>query len=277
MSKRNDGFHKLADFLSDYWPELLDIIPIILWSIWGGLFWELSSVWRWLMPFFSVTIMIVSRVFIFRKNKSIIAFEQRVEVQGRKIQEQESSLEKFGQENTALFNYVLYILSKNIGLTDTDRISVFKKTKDSFQTIGRYSLNPNYCEIHRSFIPISEGFIGKALVNGECVKILPEVSKKKSKKEKHYKEWVMGNCNIANNVLESIRMKSRFYYCKALTNPTGMERTSVIVVESTNAQRFTSDEIAEKLKPEEDKIQAFVEKCRFAPIVNMQIAKEEGF
>ena len=74
-----------------------------------------------------------------------------------------------------------------------------------------------------------------------------------------------------------MRMKSRFYFCKALTNPTGMERTSVIVIESTNAQRFNRDEIAQKIKPEEDKIQAFVEKCRFSPVKDIKIAKEEGF
>ncbi len=85
------------------------------------------------------------------------------------------------------------------------------------------------------------------------------------------------NCSISDEVIDAMRMKSRFYYCKALTDPIGQERTSVIVIESITPQRFTRDEIAQKISPEEDKIQAFVEKCRFAPIKDIKMAKKEGF
>lgn len=275
MSTKNDGFHKIADFLSDYWAEMLNIVPVVLFSIWGVLYPTLKQFWIYFYPIISVVIMVICAVAIFRKNKSITACEIKIEEQGRRIQEQEMALEKFGQENAALFNYVLYILSKNIGLEDTDRISVYKKVRESFQTIGRYSLNPDYKDVHRNTIPTSEGFIGKALINGECLISFPETYKKR--KHKQYVDWVIDNCNTTEAIINACKMKSCFYYCKALTNSTGMERTSVIVIESTKPNRFTKEEIEAKIFPEEAKIQAFVEKCRFAPIKDIQKAKEEGF
>lgn len=276
MGVKDDGFHKIADFMSDSWPEMLNILPALLLALWGGLITQLPEWLKWVIPAVATVIMVVSYIFIFKKNKSLTKCEATIEEQGRKIQAQESSLEKFGQENAALFNYVLYILSKNIGLKDTDRISVYKKSREKFVTIGRYSLNPNYSDIRRSSIPTSEGFIGKALVNGECLVVGIEEPYKK-KKDSPYNEKIKSCCNITDDVLEAIRMKSRFYYCKALTDQTGMERTSVIVIESTNANRFTREEITAKIRPEEDKIQAFVEKCRFSPVKDIEIAKKEGF
>ena len=106
MNSKNDGFHKVADFMSDYWPEMLNTLPPILLAIWGGLLSQLPLTFKFVLPGLAIIIMIICYIFIFRKNKSIVECESKIEDHGRKIQEQELSLEKFGQENAALFNPV---------------------------------------------------------------------------------------------------------------------------------------------------------------------------
>ena len=118
--------------------------------------------------------------------------------------------------------------------------------------------------------------MAKALTEEELlVDNLPEYTKPKHKKA--YYDAVKERCDMEESVLDDITMKSRFYYCKALTDPTGMERKAIIVIESTKPQRFGQQQISDLIKTEELRIQAFVEKCRFVPIVSTELAKEKGF
>ena len=93
-----------------------------------------------------------------------------------------------------------------------------------------------------------------------------------------YKDDVAKRCDISHNTLDGLRMKSRFYYCKAVADYTGMNRKAVIVFESTKENRFdTKEEISNLIKKEEKRIQTFVEKCRFRPEGNIEIANSKGF
>jgi hypothetical protein len=268
--------YRIADFLNDYGWEVFSTLPTIALAFWGAYYSSIQQVWlRWALFCIIASFTIVCTIAVCKKKGSYTKICSELNEKGLKIQELENSVERFGQENTALFNNFLYLFAKSIGLKNEDRITVYKNSQDSFVTIGRYSPNPKYQSFHRKSIPITEGFIAKALEREEVfIDSLPECSK--PKQIKNYHSAVSCLCDITEDALSSLNMKSRTYYCKALTDPTGMNRKAIVVIESTKPQRFTQQTISEQIKTEEMRIQAFVEKCRFLP-VDTSLANSKGF
>ena len=168
------------------------------------------------------------------------------------------------------------MFSKSINIANNDRITVYKVSGNKFITIGRYSPNPSYNDFRRLEIPKNEGFIAKALSEGEIlIKDLPDPKKRNGQQ---YKKEITNKCDISHNTLDGLRMKSRFYYCKAVADYSDRNRKAVIVFESTKENRFaTKEEISSLIEKEEKRIQTFVENCRFIPESNIEEAIKKGF
>lgn len=284
MKKDKDIPHRLADFYTDYKFEILDTVVMAAFSLWGIFHTSIEcSVLRWVL--FGVIFLsaVYSKIKHYNKQTTIREKEQEIQKlkkdindKGAKIQEYENTIETIGKDNTALFNAFLHLFSESINIENNDRITVYKVSGDKFITIGRYSPNPKYNDFNRLEIPINEGFIAKALCDGDF--FVKGLINRTGKNGNKYKDDVAKRCDISHNTLDELRMKSRFYYCKAVADYTGMNRKAVIVFESTKENRFTTkEEISSLIEKEEKRIQTFVEKCRFIPEGNIEIANSKGF
>lgn len=285
MSAKDNWLHRVADFFSDYGSETLSVLSSIFLAIDGVLFsldtnlkfcWMPIRTFAWIFMCISGALCVFAHIRTVKKSKSMLVYEKLLDEKSAKIQLLESTIEKYGEENYSLFKYVLISLSKSLNFNGTDRVSIYKKQKGTFQIMGRYSINPEFDKINRRYYPDNEGFIAQALRNGEFfVDGLPEF--RDGNKEEYYKK-VMKLCSIEKDVLRSINMKSRNVYCKALTYAAGAERKAIIVFESTQVGKFTPVKINAALTTEEVKLVAFVEKLKFKlPDSDTALASKEGF
>lgn len=145
----------------------------------------------------------------------------------REIEHKNISLTTFLQTTPervikSIFNYL------DFGYTE--RISVYRYEDSHFIRIGRYSKNAEYKKSGRERYPFDEGFIGLAWQQGEYFKDeLPDPNRKL----KGYINEVQGICNIEEETIINMRMKSRSYFCINLDDLSG-DPIAVIVFESTN-------------------------------------------
>jgi len=123
------------------------------------------------------------------------------------------------------------IFYKSFNLGNEDRVTVYRvKDNEFFIPVGRFSDNPNYKKSGRSKYPIDTGFIGKCWIEEEVIiRNLPNYHKNQEK----YIEHVKKKCDIDENVIKGLKMKSRSFYCKRLTF-NGDEPIAVVVIESVN-------------------------------------------
>jgi hypothetical protein len=130
----------------------------------------------------------------------------------------------------SLFDYL------NFGYSE--RITIYRFDEHCFVPVGRYAKNVEFKKNGRAQYPKGEGFINTAWVNGESmVRDLPDpISARKG-----YIRAVQDQCNIDEETLKNMTMKSRIYYCKNLLNING-EPIAVIVIESINPELPTDIE-----------------------------------
>ena len=277
----NNFFHKLGDLFENYGPELglaVTSSAIAIDSILLGI--DIDKTWivvmLWCILFISIGGGFYCEYLVYKKSKKLTLLQERLNKQSETIQIQEETIEKIESVNYKLFQYVLISLYTKLQLDGNDRISVYKKKQDRFVIMSRYSINPSLATINRKHYPISEGFIGMALQDGECyITELPEC--KQNRKEVYYKA-VLDKCTIEKDTLRGISMKSRSYYCKALTDPARTERRSIIVFESLTPNKLNRLDILEALQSEEHKIVAFVDNVKLRiPDIDTRIAQENGF
>lgn len=275
MSKK-DIFHTIADYLSDYIWESLSTIPPIGYLFISIYYNTMSNICLVLCIIASILLSICCSIFLIKKNKSITSFEKEINDKSAKIQEYESTIEKYGNESYDLFRYSISLLFKDFKLDDRSRISVYKKSNNRFVIMGRFSTNPELDRINRKDYPLEEGFIGKAYREGVFfIDNLPVF--KEGVKQKYY-DAVTKLCDINKDVLKTISMKSRTYYCKALTDFRAVDRKAVIVIESLDEKKFSKDNIQKALGEEEERLKYFIENFKFGiPESCIEKAKKEGF
>lgn len=280
MNDRN-LFHKIGDFFTDYGLEfgrfctttLIAVVSILL-GIDFNKDWVIPALWVILIIVIAISFVIEYKVF--KKSRKISQLEKDIEKQSSKVQLLEATIEKIECVNYDLFQYVLISLYNKLGFDGQDRISIYKKEKDRFVIMSRYSINPKLGAINRKHYPIYEGFIGQALQQGEYfVDNLPNTTT--GNREKYYNA-IMAKCDIDKEILRSITMKSRSFYCKALTDSTGRERNAIIVFESLAPRKLVQDDIMEAISTEERKLVAFVENVNLRiPETDTKFAQENGF
>lgn len=282
MGRKDDKIHKIADFLSDHGWECLNIVPPIIYAICGilGNNWSILGI---ILFSSGIILNIVCILKLLKKSKSIISLENTIEKKdieisekSQKIQEQELTIEKIGEENYSLFMYMLSLIFKKLELNDKCRISIYKVVSDKFVIMGRYSSNPDLIKIYRKDYPISEGFIGNAYRSGYF--FTDSLNEHRDGCKEKYYQQVMNLCNISKETLKNISMKSRTYYCKALMDPYSHIRKAILVIEGLDEKQFTKQSIDSKLHEEEERLKYFVEKLKYVlPEINTENARKEGF
>lgn len=282
MEQSLSWLQKAANFLTYNIWEMINIISGVLYAL-SGVCFEFSDkqflkisvgIIGWVLLSIAFVLSVISCIKLSNKNKQIGELDMAVNDSAEKIQLLEATLEKYGEDNYSLFQYVLACIFKSLSLNGADRISLYKKDKENLILMGRYSIYPDYNNVKKRVYPVSEGYIGKAMKDGSFfIDDIPEFID--GKREEYY-SFVCNSCNIPKDTVRNLSMKSRTYYCKALTNSMETERTAVIVFESIEANRFTEEQIRNVLEPEEKKLTAFIEKLRFK-IPDTDFATNKGF
>ena len=189
---KKDTLHKYVDLYTDYKPDFWDVLATISLTVWGVLQID-NCYFKWILFLVIVVCLFISKKGVLKKQKRISKKEDEIQKlkkdiddKGAKIQEYENTIETIGKDNTALFNAFLHLFSESINIKNNDRITVYKVSGGKFITIGRYSPNPKYNDFSRLEIPINEGFIAKALCEGDFfVKGLINIKGKNDNKYKH--------------------------------------------------------------------------------------------
>lgn len=223
---------------------------------------------------------IINIIFYFKqskKTKSLSDLNLVNQTQAETIQKLENQIQGIHKNYSEVFNEHLAYLFFKLKLSDSDRISMYKYKDDKFFIIGRYSTNPKLKQIHRKFYNSNEGLISKAWSLGEYFinTGVPEYGKKPRTQQQVY-SFFNNIAPISKETFEKITMKSKTLYLKSFMNAKGIERASIIVIESEKHKAFEQIDIDKILIEEEQKLISFVDKINwnFPDIVN---AENTGF
>jgi hypothetical protein len=108
------------------------------------------------------------------------------------------------------------------------RVSLYKHEGNSFKLLGRYSNNPIYNKAGREEYPDNEGFIAKGWENEHYqISGIPKWSGNGRK----YSTFVKANCDIADNTLRTLPMKSCSFYIHRFNNDNAQNPHGIIVLE----------------------------------------------
>jgi hypothetical protein len=175
-----------------------------------------------------------------------------------KLKEAQDRLEMAHIEYSKLFRLQLYSMAQRLGLSHTERISVYEYSAqyNVCRFRARYSSHTEYTRQGRYDIPAGEGCIGKALNYGECVlQGLPD-------KAKHPLTYLkeQNKLAISKETLQFLNMPTRSYAAYAINNQAGIDKVGVVVFESTE-EYFSIDEanLKKALADEERHIRLFLE------------------
>lgn len=120
------------------------------------------------------------------------------------------------------------------------RVSLYKHSGQNFKLLGRYSQNPEYQKKGIEIYPDNEGFIAKGWCN-KTYKIdsIPQWDHKGSK----YKSFIKKTCNISDNRINKINMKSRAYYVYRLDSFDSQAHHGVAVFETIDPEPIDTESI----------------------------------
>lgn len=111
---------------------------------------------------------------------------------------------------------------------DHARASLYAHVDGQFVLAGRFTEHPLYIKPNRQRFPADQGCIGKAWLDGGDFAI--SLGEDTAKAGEEYLRIISESCNIGESEIHAIRMKSRFYYARAVTHD--RIRIGVVVYES---------------------------------------------
>lgn len=218
------------EWFADNWPVIANTL--------GGILTGLAAVWvsapgfdvskipvatRWLLAV-GILLILVGVLFQIRKSNILSSLRH----QNEELNDFAEGLERGYPE---LMRFVLGSLFKGqLKLTHTERISIYRYDGNAFRIVGRFSQNPEYDQYGRALYPADQGCIAAAWREDKClVQDVPDPTKNMMK----YKEFMESRWGIPGNVVENMRMKSRFYAAFSLTSSLQQRPIGVVVIEST--------------------------------------------
>lgn len=124
------------------------------------------------------------------------------------------------------------------------RVSVYKHTENEFMLLGRYSKNPAYNTRGRETYTDSEGFINIGWQEGkfEIYDIPVWVGN-----GREYKNFIRKFCDITENSLKQIKMKSCSFYIRRMENEDARNPIGIIVFEQIQGSKINTEQIEAKI------------------------------
>lgn len=174
------------------------------------------------------------------------------------LQEAQNQVGEIGSVIRHVFDGLLYNFGKRLDLKQDDqvRISIYvhDQSRRRFVPCGRYSPNPNLTKPGRTHYPDDEGCIGKGWNHGWHFD--NDIPAEKQERRRYEKD----SYGLPRTVAESIKMQSRLYAVKRITN--GEEALAVVVVEALTTDRFEQIALQDALDEHNDTIAGMVKRLR---------------
>lgn len=211
--------------MGDHWPQLaitlgsvgFAAVGVLLTPPDGGFSWLVSSV-PGLVFLCAAALTLVGSIVVWKRASGLLSLRRRVA-------ELETIVERAERDYYDQFAVELSVILKNVlGYGDTERVSVYRHRGGAFQVIGRYSDNPEFKRRGRTICPDDEGIIGRAWWEESATASLPDPD---TKPDLYYRvlenEW-----NVDKTMAEEFTMKSRNYVARALYEPKGVARVTIL-------------------------------------------------
>lgn len=266
----------------EYGPTILVAIAGLGWTL--GRTWILESpvdetlrhcIARWAAGIFLSLAGLIGAVLAYRRSGSI-----------KRIKEEKADLE---DEIESLQNTILRLTASakdawrvrlanilfNLELDDTFRISLYRYSAETrtFNMIGRYSRITKYAQVGRGIYPAEVGCIGEAWDSPNLEAIaddLPEADD----------EYIAVSCerwNFDEETVKGLAMKSRSVYAFTIMDALNMDRTAVVVFESTEPNAANADTLRDAVHGiHRQQILADLESLKFIE-PSPELAKDAGF
>lgn len=188
------------------------------------------------------------------------SMQEAYRLTSEKLKELEGENEKMRADYEDLVNDQLGLIFHKMGLSTTERITVYKHDAENeqFLVLGRYSADPEYSKRSRPFYPDSQGFIMQGWRSDEFISSdLPDPTLKKGKT---YYDAVNRISSIPKPVVKQIRMKSRCFYVRRIHNPAGHIPIAVIVIESLGPKTLDTRKMRDWFEEEVSRLISFVQR-----------------
>ncbi len=223
------------DFIRDYWSQFLTGLSTL-----GLTIGSLGFSWRtqpppfppWRQAMGSVDVMVGgSNIYYFRKrdckkSQRISLLNAEAATLRSSLQRLQSLEEDVQQKYNDLCSLHLSGIMSRMGLSDNDRVSIYKHNGTSFYRIGRHSNHPGHARPGRSIYPDNQGCMGEALREGVSYdENLP--AKAAAYDLRLFQKWA-----IPKDTTDLLTMRSRSIAAFALHRPIGGRRFAIIVFES---------------------------------------------
>lgn len=253
---RNYIFKYLSEFLTVFGAIGLTLIDIMSESeeiFIGNKTWTDS--WGFLLLFFFI-ILISAIVVSANRNKHNLSLQDQVKLNKHLIRE----IELYKKEYYNLCSINILYLFKDFFTSGSERISIYKHQGSHFTLLGRYAKNPSNNSQTTYEYNDNEGLIGKAWNEGE---LILNNAPKWVKNGREYKKFMKNNCNISNERLGAIRMKSQSYYIRTLNdNSTSENPDGIIVFESISPSKVNKEECQKLITDNEQAVLSLLQNMK---------------
>jgi hypothetical protein len=145
--------------------------------------------------------------------------------------------------------------------SNTDRITLYHHDNDGefFIPVERFSYNTRYTKKGRSTYPDDEGCIAKAWQHGEYFENdLPLFENN----PQQYVERQHKQHGLDKDVAQGLTMKSRLYYGWQIRSVNGNQPLAVIIVESTEPDRWTENELSVFFRKRKRELCEFIDRFK---------------
>ena len=181
--------------------------------------------------------------------------ELQLDLSKRNLEVAEQKIELYELNIKSLVNGFIYTISKDLGLTNEDRITIYSHSATKgFIIFGRHSFNMTYNEKHRVSFSDSEGVISKAWNVGHHfdnqIPAPSDLNKYTSYQLEHYK--------IPKMVSRNMKMKSLMIFGWSVINHNSQAPIAVIVVESTIQNKFSEKQLLDYFEEKRKLIKQFI-------------------
>lgn len=144
--------------------------------------------------------------------------------------------------NTDKVKVWLKSVCQKMGLSTSDRITIYYEYGGNFYLLARHSKNPNFSIVHRQKFPLNKGVISKAWEHAICF----EESCPCGDDSKEYERYMVSNYGYEPAKIASLTMKSCRYLAKAIVD--AGDNIGVIVFESIDPRFFEKNDADELRK-----------------------------
>lgn len=176
-------------------------------------------------------------ILAYNKNKD---FLEKSDLKNKLINEETKAKKIKDEYYTLCSDYIKDIFKEFFIKTPggNSRVSLYKHQGTHFSLLGRYSDNPAYSKRGQETYSDNEGFIAIGWQN-KTFEIHDAPLWKKNGAS--YKSFMKENCNIDDNRLKNITMKSRSFYIYRFDNESASNPHGIIVFERMNENEISID------------------------------------